>query len=63
MKYKFEYTVESKVCGTVIIDAEDEYDACSKFDMMREDLIIENADELRHSNNFRVADDPYFEKI
>lgn len=62
-KWKFDYTIESTFCGSVIVEAEDEYDALDKFDMMKEDLIIDHADEVRRIGNMRVTDDPYWEKI
>lgn len=62
-KYKFEYTIQSTVGGTVVIEAEDEYDACSKFDCMTEDLIAENYEDIKHTSNIRMCDDPYYEKI
>ena len=62
-RYRFEYTIESTVSRTVIVEGENEEDACSNFDAMREDLIIDNADEVRRIGNMRVCDDPYWEEI
>jgi len=62
-KYKFEYTIQSTVGGTVVIEAEDEYDACEKFELMKDELICENAEDVQYTGNFRVCDDPYYEKI
>ena len=62
-KWKFDYTIESTFCGTVIVEGENEEDACSNFDAMREDLIIDNADEVRRIGNMRVCDDPYWEEV
>lgn len=61
--YKIEYTIESTVAREVIVEAEDVYDAFDKFEMMKEDLIIDNADEVRRIGNMRITDDPYIEKI
>lgn len=62
-RYKFEYTIESSIGRSVIVEAEDSYDALDKFEMMKEDLIIDNADEVRRIGNMRVTDDPYWEEI
>lgn len=62
-KWKFEYSVESVVVNTVIIDAADEYEACEKFELMKDELICENAEDVQYTGNFRVCDEPYYEKI
>ena len=62
-RWRFDYTIESTVGKTVIIEAEDEYDALEKFDCMREDLILDNADDVRRIGNMRITDDPYYEKL
>lgn len=62
-RYKIEYTIESTVARSVIIEAEDEYDAFDKFECMKEDLILDNADEVRRIGNMMIADDPYIEEI
>ncbi|MBQ2175978.1 MAG: hypothetical protein II453_13230, partial [Alphaproteobacteria bacterium] len=62
-KYKFEYTIQSTVSNTVIIEAEDEFKANEKFDCMAEDLIAENYEDIKHTSNIRVCDDPYMEEI
>lgn len=62
-RYRFEYTIESTVSRTVIVEGENEEDACSKFECMKEDLIIDNADEVQRIGNMRITDDPYWEEI
>lgn len=61
--YKFEYTIESTVSRTVTVEGEDEFDALSNFDAMREDLIIDNADDVRRIGNMRILDDVYWEEV
>ena len=61
--WKFEYTIESTVSRTVTVEGEDEFDALSNFDAMREDLIIDNADDVRRIGNMRILDDVYWEEI
>lgn len=61
-KWKFEYTVESTVSGTVVVEANDMYDALDQFEMMKEDLIAENMEDLKKVRNIRVLE-PYYEKI
>lgn len=61
--YRFEYTIESTVSRTVVVEGEDEFDALANFDAMREDLIIDNADEVRRIGNMRILDDVYWEEI
>ena len=62
-KYKFEYTIQSTVSNTVIIEAEDEFEANEKFDCMAEDLIAENYEDLKKIGNIRVGEDPYWEEV
>lgn len=62
-KYRFEYTIQSTVGNTVVIEAEDEYEAYDKFDSMVEDLIAENYEDIKHTNNIRMCDDPYMEEV
>lgn len=62
-KWRFEYTIESTVSGTVIVEADDEYEALDKFDSMEEDLIAENYEDLKKIGNIRVGEDPYWEEI
>lgn len=62
-RYRFDYTIESSISRSVIVEAEDSYDALDKFEMMKEDLIIDNADEVRRIGNMRITDDPYWEEI
>ena len=62
-KWRFEYTIESTVSKTVIVEGEDEFDALDKFETMKEDLIIDNADDVRSIGNMRITDDPYWEEI
>lgn len=62
-KYKFEYTIQSTVSNTVIIEADDEFEANEKFDCMTEDLIAKNYEDLKRVDNIRVCDDPYMEAI
>lgn len=61
--YRFDYTIESSIGRSVIIEGEDEFDALDKFECMKEDLIIDNADEVRRIGNMRITDDPYWEEI
>lgn len=61
--WKFEYTIESTVCGNVIVEGEDEYEALDNFDAMKEDLIIDNADTIRRIGNMRMLDDVYWEEM
>lgn len=61
--WKFEYTIESTVSRTVTVEGEDEFDALSNFDAMREDLIIDNADDVRRIGNMRILDDVYWKEI
>ena len=62
-RYRFDFTIESSIGRRVIVEAEDSYDALDKFEMMKEDLIIDNADEVRRIGNMRITDDPYWEEI
>ena len=61
--WRFDYTIESTVSRWVIIEADDEYDALDKFECMKDDLIVDNADEVRRIGNMRVTDDPYYEEL
>ena len=61
--YRFEYTIESTVSRSVIVEGENEEDACSNFDAMREDLIIDNADDVRRIGNMRILDDVSWKEI
>ena len=61
--YRIDYTIESSIGRSVIVEAEDSYDALDKFEMMREDLIIDNADEVRRIGNMRILDDVSWEEI
>lgn len=61
--YKFEYTIESSIGRSVIVEAEDSYDALDKFEMMKEDLIIDNADDVRRIGNMRILDDVSWKEI
>lgn len=61
-KWKFEYTIESTVSGTVVVEANDMYDALDQFEIMKEDLIADNMEELKKVRNIRVLE-PYYEKI
>lgn len=61
--YRFEYTIESTVSRTVVVEGEDEFDALANFDAMREDLIIDNADDVRRIGNMRILDDVYWKEI
>ena len=61
-KWKFDYTIESTASGTVVIEANDMYDALDQFEMMKEDLIAENMEELKKVRNIRVLE-PYWEKV
>lgn len=62
-RYRFDFTIESSIGRSVIVEAEDSYDALDKFEMMKEDLIIDNADEVRRIGNMRITDDPYWEEV
>jgi len=62
-RYRIDYTIESSIGRSVIVEAEDSYDALDKFEMMKEDLIIDNADEVRRIGNMRITDDPYWEEV
>ena len=62
-KWKFEYTVESTVSGTVVVEANDMYDALDQFEIMKEDLMAENMEDLKKIGNIRVGEDPYWEEI
>lgn len=61
--YRFEYTIESTVSRTVVVEGEDEFDALANFDAMREDLIIDNADDVRRIGNMRILDDVYWKEV
>lgn len=61
--WRFEYTIESTVSRSVIVEADDEYEACDKFESMKEDLILDNADDVRRIGNMRICDDPYYEEL
>ena len=61
--YRIDYTIESSIGRSVIVEAEDSYDALDKFEMMREDLIIDNADEVRRIGNMRILDDVSWEEV
>lgn len=61
--YRFEYTIESTVSRTVVVEGEDEFDALANFDAMREDLIIDNADDVRRIGNMRILDDVYWSEV
>lgn len=61
--YRFEYTIESTVSRTVVVEGEDEFDALANFDTMREDLIIDNADDVRRIGNMRILDDVSWKEI
>lgn len=62
-RYRIDYTVESKASGTVIIEAEDEYDAFDEFECRKEDLIIDMADEIRRFGNMMMCDEPSITKL
>ncbi len=61
--YRIDYTIESSIGRSVIVEAEDSYDALDKFEMMKEDLIIDNADEVRRIGNMCILDDVSWEEI
>lgn len=61
--YRFDYTIESSIGRSVIVEGEDEFDALDKFDAMREDLIIDNADDVRRIGNMRILDDVYWKEV
>lgn len=61
--YRFDYTIDSSISRSVIIEGEDEFDALDKFEAMKEDLILDNADEVRRIGNMRITDDQYWEEI
>ena len=61
--YRIDYTIESSIGRSVIVEAEDSYDALDKFEMMREDLIIDNADEVRRIGNMCILDDVSWEEV
>ena len=61
--YRFDFTIESTIGRTVIVEGEDEFDALEKFDAMREDLIIDNADDVRRIGNMRILDDVSWKEI
>lgn len=61
--YRFEYTIESTVSRTVVVEGEDEFDALANFDAMREDLIIDNADDVRRIGNMRILDDVSWKEV
>lgn len=62
-KFRIDYSIESSIGRSVIVEAEDSYDALDKFEMMREDLIIDNADEVRRIGNMRILDDVSWKEI
>ena len=62
-RFRIEYTIESSIGRSVIVEAEDSYDALDKFEMMKEDLIIDNADEVRRIGNMCILDDVSWEEI
>lgn len=61
--WKFDYTIESTFSGSVEVEGDDEFEALDNFDAMREDLIIDNADDVRRIGNMRILDDVYWEKV
>lgn len=61
--WRFEYTIESTVSRTVTVEGKDEFEALDNFDAMQEDLIIDNADDVRRIGNMRIMDDVYWEKV
>jgi len=62
-RYRIDYTIESSIGRSVIVEGEDEFDALDKFEAMKEDLILDNADEVRRIGNMRITDDPYWEEV
>lgn len=62
-RYRIDFTIESSIGRSVIVEGEDEYDALNAFDVMREDLIIDNADEVRRIGNMCILDDVSLEEI
>lgn len=62
-RYRIDYTIESSIGRSVIVEGEDEYDALNSFDTMREDLIIDNADDVRRIGNMRILDDVSWKEI
>lgn len=62
-RYRIDYTIESSIGRSVIVEGEDEYDALNTFDAIREDLIIDNADEVRRIGNMCILDDVSWEEI
>lgn len=62
-QFRIEYTIESSIGRSVIVEAEDSYDALDKFEMMKEDLIIDNADEVRRIGNMCILDDVSWEEV
>lgn len=61
--WKFDYTIESTFSGSVEVEGDDEFDALANFDAMREDLIIDHADEVRRIGNMRILDDVYWKEV
>lgn len=62
-RFRIEYTIESSIGRSVIVEAEDSYDALDKFEMMKEDLIIDNADDVRRIGNMRILGDVSWKEI
>lgn len=62
-RYRFDFTIESTIGRTVVVEGEDEFDALANFDTMREDLIIDNADDVRRIGNMRILDDVSWKEI
>lgn len=62
-RYRIDYTIESSIGRSVIVEGEDEFDALSNFDAMKEDLIIDNADEVRRIGNMRILDDVSWKEV
>lgn len=62
-RYRFDYTIESSIGRSVIVEAEDSYDALDKFDGMKEDLIMDNADEIGRIGNMRIQDDVEWKEV
>jgi hypothetical protein len=62
-KFRIEYTITSSIGRSVIVEAEDTYDALDKFEMKKENLIIDNADYVRCIGNMHISDDVYCEEI
>ena len=62
-RYSIDYTIESKVSGTVIIEADSVYDALDEFECRKEDLIIDRADEIGRFGNMMMCDDPSITKL